>query len=191
MSTIHSSWVLDGCRSALIWGRARLSTVRSMAYRTQGRAMTPRPTHSRRPALGWSSARISGPPLPPHRRARGPRPRAPAQAHPPKPPPSPPPGSRVAERPHQRPAPPDPPGRAARPPRTPPVREATNRPRPARTRGQTPAHSVRPAPAARLPVEQDPHVGVEGRAVRHPHGRDVDEPPRPLDHPEHAGLEGR
>src|SRR6266536_459816 len=56
MSTIHRSWVLLGCRSALRCGTARFSTVRSMAYSRQGRAITASPIHSRRPALGCSTA---------------------------------------------------------------------------------------------------------------------------------------
>src|ERR671918_359446 len=54
MSMIQSSWELLGSRSALRRGTARCRTVRSIAYRTQARASTARPIHSRRPALGWA-----------------------------------------------------------------------------------------------------------------------------------------
>src|SRR5215813_12219572 len=50
MSTIHSSWVLLGCRSWLRCGTARFRTVRSIAYRRHGRVSTARLIHSRRPA---------------------------------------------------------------------------------------------------------------------------------------------
>src|SRR6266545_2290134 len=56
---IHSSWVLLGCRSALIAGTARCSTVRSITYSRQAWASTPSPTHSRRPALGVVVAAIT------------------------------------------------------------------------------------------------------------------------------------
>src|ERR1051326_8590825 len=56
MSTIHSSWVLLGRRSALICGTARFSTVRSIAYSRHGRASTARPVHSLRPARRVVSA---------------------------------------------------------------------------------------------------------------------------------------
>jgi hypothetical protein len=49
-STIHSNCVLLGCRLALSDGTARFSTVRSIAYTTQGSARTARPIHSRRVA---------------------------------------------------------------------------------------------------------------------------------------------
>src|SRR6266511_1510643 len=50
MSTIHSSWALLGRRSALRWGTARLSTVRSIEYSRQGSVSTASPIHSRGPA---------------------------------------------------------------------------------------------------------------------------------------------
>ncbi len=50
MSTIHSSSVLLGCRSWLISGTARFSTVRSIAYSRHGIVSTARLIHSRRPA---------------------------------------------------------------------------------------------------------------------------------------------
>ncbi len=52
MSMIHSSWALLGCKSELIAGTARCSTVRSITYSKQAIARTPRPTHSRTLALG-------------------------------------------------------------------------------------------------------------------------------------------
>src|SRR4029453_2817625 len=56
MSMIHSSWALLGCRSALIAGTARCSTVRSITYSRAPSASTASPIHSRRPALGVVSA---------------------------------------------------------------------------------------------------------------------------------------
>ncbi len=56
MSTIHSSSALVGSRSALICGRARFSTVRSIEYSMQGSAITRSPVHSRRVARGaWTA----------------------------------------------------------------------------------------------------------------------------------------
>src|SRR5687768_4000400 len=55
MSTIQSSSEALGLRSALSCGTARFSTVRSIEYRRHGRAMTARPIHSRRVALGVAS----------------------------------------------------------------------------------------------------------------------------------------
>src|SRR5918992_4832893 len=50
MSTIQSSSVALGRRSAVIAGTASVSTVRSIAYSRHGSAMTARPIHSRRVA---------------------------------------------------------------------------------------------------------------------------------------------
>ena len=50
MSTIQSSSVALGCRSAVSAGTASVSTVRSIAYSRHGSAITARPIHSRRVA---------------------------------------------------------------------------------------------------------------------------------------------
>ena len=50
MSTIQSSSVLLGRRSALMRGSARFSTVRSIDTRNVGSPSTARPSHSRRVA---------------------------------------------------------------------------------------------------------------------------------------------
>src|SRR5918992_2688316 len=60
MSMIHSSWALLGRRSALMAGTARCRTVRSMTYSTHARAITARPIHSFRPALGGGRVSVSG-----------------------------------------------------------------------------------------------------------------------------------
>src|SRR5262245_1596606 len=71
MSTIHRSCELDGRSCVLMAGSARLSTVKSIAYTTHGKAMTARPIHSRRVALatqwwlmvrwtGWTSPTTNG-----------------------------------------------------------------------------------------------------------------------------------
>src|ERR671918_571350 len=59
MSMIHSSSALLGWRSALIAGTARCKTVRSMTYSTHARAITVRPIHSLRPALGGGEIVVS------------------------------------------------------------------------------------------------------------------------------------
>src|SRR6185436_17823410 len=59
MSRIHSSCALVGLRSSLRCGTARLSTVRSIAYRTHGSAITASPIHSRRVAFDWAEG-LSG-----------------------------------------------------------------------------------------------------------------------------------
>src|SRR4051812_399214 len=59
MSMIHNSCVLLGWRSALSAGTARSSTVKSIEYSTQGRAMTASPIHSRRPALDGGGSRLT------------------------------------------------------------------------------------------------------------------------------------
>ena len=51
MSMIHSSSALLGSRSAVSFGTARCSTVRSIEYSRQGSASTASPIHSRRPAF--------------------------------------------------------------------------------------------------------------------------------------------
>src|SRR5215218_4924682 len=59
MSTIQSSSVLLGRKSALSEGSASVRTVRSIAYSRHGSAITARPIHSRRVArCGWA---VSGP----------------------------------------------------------------------------------------------------------------------------------
>src|SRR5215207_525923 len=59
MSTIQSSSVLLGRRSALSEGSASVRTVRSIAYSRHGSAITASPIHSRRVArCGWA---VSGP----------------------------------------------------------------------------------------------------------------------------------
>src|ERR687895_22047 len=60
MSMIHRSSALLGRRSALMAGTARCRTVRSMTYSTHARAITARPIHSLRPALGGGEVSISG-----------------------------------------------------------------------------------------------------------------------------------
>ncbi len=52
MSMIHNCSALLGRRAALMCGTARFSTVRSMEWSSQGTAITARPIHARRPALG-------------------------------------------------------------------------------------------------------------------------------------------
>src|SRR5918996_4842088 len=59
MSMIHSSSALLGRRSALMAGTARCRTVRSMTYSTHARAITARPIHSLRPALGGGEVSVS------------------------------------------------------------------------------------------------------------------------------------
>ncbi len=59
MSTIHSSSVLLGCRSALSEGSASVRTVRSMAYSRHGSAMTASPIHSRRVARAGGAGFVS------------------------------------------------------------------------------------------------------------------------------------
>src|ERR687895_636174 len=59
MSMIHRSSALLGRRSALMAGTARCRTVRSMTYSTHARAITARPIHSLRPALGGGEVPVS------------------------------------------------------------------------------------------------------------------------------------
>src|ERR671914_2154946 len=59
MSMIHRSSALLGRRSALMAGTARCKTVRSMTYSTHARAITARPIHSLRPALGGGEIVVS------------------------------------------------------------------------------------------------------------------------------------
>src|ERR687896_1445415 len=59
MSMIHRSSALLGRRSALMAGTARCRTVRSMTYSTHARAITARPIHSLRPALGGGEVSVS------------------------------------------------------------------------------------------------------------------------------------
>src|SRR5687768_15062741 len=56
---IHRSSALLGRRSALMAGTARCRTVRSMTYSTHARAITARPIHSLRPALGGGEVSVA------------------------------------------------------------------------------------------------------------------------------------
>src|SRR6266702_6884708 len=63
MSVIHSSPALPGFRSAVSDGSAKYSTLRSIEYSRQGRAITASAIHSRRPAGGASGPVITHAPF--------------------------------------------------------------------------------------------------------------------------------